>query len=73
MRVSRTKYAIILTWQFLASDQIQGLADDAQSSLVSLSSSIVNGVEENGRTYAAYGKEGTKTIFHSPNSLHPFR
>ena len=32
---------------------------DAQSSLTSLASSIVKGVEENGRTYATYGKEGS--------------
>lgn len=41
------------------SDNAQGASvGDEQSSLASLASSIVKGVTENGRTYAAYGKEG---------------
>jgi hypothetical protein len=41
------------------SNPFQGLdIGDNQSSLTSLSSSIVKGVEENGRTYASYGREG---------------
>jgi len=36
----------------------EGADTGGDSSLASLSSSIVQGVEENGRTYASYGKEG---------------
>ncbi|XMA10213.1 hypothetical protein WAI453_003004 [Rhynchosporium graminicola] len=35
----------------------EGADTGGESSLASLSSSIVQGVEENGRTYASYGKE----------------
>jgi hypothetical protein len=40
-------------------DLVQGadLGDD-HSSLTSLSSSLMRGVEENGRTYAGYGQQG---------------
>lgn len=45
------------------SDVSQGAGlEDGQSSLTSLASSILRGVEENGRRYATYGKEGTYAL-----------
>ncbi|KAK6597585.1 methyltransferase domain-containing protein [Botrytis cinerea] len=38
-------------------DEGADVGDDARSSLASLTSSIMKGVEENGRTYAVYGQE----------------
>ncbi|KAF7952845.1 hypothetical protein EAE96_006070 [Botrytis aclada] len=38
-------------------DEGADVGEDARSSLASLTSSIIKGVEENGRTYAVYGQE----------------